>query len=247
MRLRKREQDVGLVAISHPHSYSLLYNYMYLLMAYSNQTRSIMTKTPIVLQSKSLLDSMTTILSLETQTILLICLSKISFIKAVLEDVKRTENHLGKHSILIPTLESIDCGTKVRVYFCDSLPSLHSRMAVLNGRCKSLVVVYPLMLHVDLSAHSAQGLGKTISSAVDAAIRLDARLMLMEPLTRIQRTIDETFELQDTQDEGPMNQNPWDQHLPILNATASRFGSERGWVGRTVSARQIVNRWCTWE
>jgi hypothetical protein len=200
-----------------------------------------MSTAPVVLQSKSLMDSMTTILALEAPCTLLICFSKASFIRAFIEETKGA----GKHPILTPALESIDRSSTVRVHFCESVPSLHTRLAVLNGSCKSLAVMYPLALHADTSARSAQGLAKTISSAVDAAIRVGAQLRLMEPSTPVPPTaFDEHHQVQH---EAPTSQNPWDQHLPILNATASRFGSERAWVGRTVTARQVASRWCTWE
>lgn len=39
--------------------------------------------------------------------------------------------------------------------------------------------------------------------------------------------------------------DPWDQQLSMLNVTTKTFGvGERGWVGRTVSVRQVAERWC---
>lgn len=39
--------------------------------------------------------------------------------------------------------------------------------------------------------------------------------------------------------------SPWDEHLSMLNVTTKTFGvGERGWVGRTVTVRQVAARWC---
>lgn len=39
--------------------------------------------------------------------------------------------------------------------------------------------------------------------------------------------------------------SPWDEQLSILNVTTKTFGvGDRGWVGRTVSIRQVAERWC---
>jgi hypothetical protein len=201
---------------------------------------------PTVWQSRSLLDTMSTILSLNSPTTLLICTSKMALVKTMFDALPSKE----MHPLLIPTLESLEQSSRVQVHFCDSLPGLHARISVLSGHCRHLVLLYPLTLHVDLSAHSAQALAKTVASAVDASARLGAQLHLAEPTSTIQKASldhDTYTELQDTTDFQQTHSDPWDQHLPILGAIASRLGNERGLVKRTVSARQVVSRWCTWE
>ncbi|OCK75921.1 hypothetical protein K432DRAFT_385817 [Lepidopterella palustris CBS 459.81] len=45
-------------------------------------------------------------------------------------------------------------------------------------------------------------------------------------------------------------EDPWDQEVPILNVSARRFGGgdrERGWAGRTVKVRRVVERWFRFE
>ena len=41
---------------------------------------------------------------------------------------------------------------------------------------------------------------------------------------------------------------PWEEEVSILNVTTKSFGAgERGWVGRTVTVRAVVGRWCVFR
>lgn len=43
-------------------------------------------------------------------------------------------------------------------------------------------------------------------------------------------------------------EDPWEEKLSILNVTTKSFGiGDRGWAGRTVSARTVAERWCRFE
>lgn len=60
-------------------------------------------------------------------------------------------------------------------------------------------------------------------------------------LQRHDRDTDESRQDGDERDES----SPWDEQLSMLNVTTKTFGiGERGWVGRTVSVRQVAGRWC---
>jgi hypothetical protein len=193
-----------------------------------------------ILEAEPILRAFKTILALGPTT-LVICASKADFYSAVLNDLtndsttNHTDDDTDDHTIdytdgymndnsfgLSPTLENLERSSRLKVYFCDTLAILHGRLSTLDEP-RPLVLLYPLALHLTLSAHSAQALNRTIAAAVDAACRLDVELFLLEPGSKT-------------------DQDPWNQNLPILSAT-SRFGVERGWVGRTVTARQVVQRW----
>ena len=131
-----------------------------------------------------------------------------------------------------------------------------------------LVLLNPLALLAPTPAFSAQGLGRLVAAGVEAAGRAGARLLVVECVGagagRGRRGVvgedgeDVDMELGlDEEDAGDgegvegrldsREEDPWEQGIPILNVSARRFGSrsgERGWAGRTVKARRVVERWC---
>ena len=129
-----------------------------------------------------------------------------------------------------------------------------------------LVLLNPLALLAPTPAFSAQGLGRLVAAGVEAAGRAGARLLVVECVGAgagrgrrgvMGEGVDVDMELgldEETGDgegvEGRLDrreEDPWEQGIPILNVSARRFGSrsgERGWAGRTVKARRVVERWC---
>ena len=130
-----------------------------------------------------------------------------------------------------------------------------------------LVLLNPLALLAPTPAFSAQGLGRLVAAGVEAAGRAGTRLLVVECVGadagRGRRGVvgegeDVDMELGlDEEDAGDgegvegrldsREEDPWEQGIPILNVSARRFGSgggERGWAGRTVKARRVMERWC---
>ena len=129
-----------------------------------------------------------------------------------------------------------------------------------------LVLLNPLALLAPTPAFSAQGLGRLVAAGVEAAGRAGARLLVVECVGagagRGRRGVvgegeDVDMELGLDEEAGDgervegrldsREEDPWEQGIPILNVSARRFGSrsgERGWAGRTVKARRVVERWC---
>ena len=131
-----------------------------------------------------------------------------------------------------------------------------------------LVLLNPLALLAPTPAFSAQGLGRLVAAGVEAAGRAGARLLVVECVGagagRGRRGVvgeeEEDVDMElglDEEDAGDgegvegrfdsREEDPWEQDIPILNVSARRFGSrsgERGWAGRTVKARRVVERWC---
>ena len=130
-----------------------------------------------------------------------------------------------------------------------------------------LVLLNPLALLAPTPAFSAQGLGRLVAAGVEAAGRAGARLLVVECVGagagRGRRGVvgeGEVVDMElglDEEDAGDgegvegrfdsREEDPWEQDIPILNVSARRFGSgggERGWAGRTVKARRVMERWC---
>lgn len=165
-----------------------------------------------------------------------------------------------------PTLRLLASSRSVRVIFCPELPHLRAFLATFasqrarhsalspsasrQGDGRILAILNPLRLHRPTSSYSAQGINRTFAIAVDAAYHTKAQLMLAEcsPFVQRHERPQGSDELSVDLDD-PLNVNaegsPWDDEVSILNVTTKSFGAgERGWMGRTVSARRIAGRWC---
>jgi hypothetical protein len=130
----------------------------------------------------------------------------------------------------------------------------------------TLALLFMLRLHSDTASNSAQGLSRTFASAVEASVRSKQRLIIVEPIAEPTPLLDipmrdelqsdnadadspEGLDYTESQGAGlPEQSDPWDQPVPLLNVTSSRFGAgARGWVGRTVPVRSIAGRWCVFD
>jgi hypothetical protein len=174
------------------------------------------------------------------------------------------------HDLLIPTIHQLSTSRTIAVTFCATLAQLqaylgiygvkkttepvHKRLETLGECVPTLALVNPLAIHKETSSFSAQGLSRTFASAVEAATRSEQKLIIVECPSRVPRAPTDADEDDEIVPVGGglahLNDGvePWDQQVPILNVTTKSFGAgERGWVGRTVLARRIVERWCVFE
>ena len=188
-----------------------------------------------------------------------------------------------KHPLLIPTLRQLSHSTTLKLAFCPSLESLRAYLCVYNlektpsfdnptpsgnttyvlggrtvHRQPLLALLNPINLHRNTSSFSAQGLSRTLASAVEAAHRTHQRLMLAECPSPVHipnaegglAMNDDDTEMEEVEqvEERGQVEDPLEQQVSILNVTTRTFGAgERGWAGRTVKVRGIVERWCRVE
>lgn len=173
------------------------------------------------------------------------------------------------HSLAIPTIHQIFTSRTVNVTFCETLAQLQAQLAVYGimksehgqdsgnheGRdVPTLALLNALHLHRGTASFSAQGLSRTLASAVEAAHRSRQKLMLVEYPSHVPVvTTDEDMDAEDGDEEmldtiEEQKKDIWEERLAILNVTTKSFGAgERGWVGRTVKVRRVVERWCVFE
>ena len=185
-----------------------------------------------------------------------------------------------EHPLLIPTLHQLSRSTTLKLAFCPSLESLRAYLCVYNldetlpfdnstqsenttyvlGGCAVhrqplLALLNPINLHRNTSSFSAQGLSRTLASAVEAAHRSHQRLILAECPSPVRipsaegglivSDDDREMEEVDQAEERRQAEDPLEEQVAILNVTTRTFGAgERGWAGRTVKVRGIVERWC---
>lgn len=92
-------------------------------------------------------------------------------------------------------------------------------------------------LHRDTGEWSAQGLGSSVASLVEAGWRTRRRIVVLE----------ETMVDGGQEDVGERSGGVWEERLPILSGNVRRPGLEGEddavWSGRTVGVRRVLGRW----
>ncbi|KAF1348069.1 hypothetical protein BDV97DRAFT_298736 [Delphinella strobiligena] len=172
-------------------------------------------------------------------TNLIICSTREAFLQELLHETDPTAASTSGHEdeaneILLATSSTI------KLSFCPDLTHLLAYLSLLIHRKPDasspddlsesasrgghgrpiLAILNPIRLHKPTSSFSAQGFNRTFASAVETAHHRGQQLLLQ-------------------------SEDPWAQQLSMLNVTTKTFGvGERGWVGRTVSVRQVAERWC---
>lgn len=184
---------------------------------------------------------------------LIVCSTRDAFVASlkVAPQTKRSSDGL-EHWLRTPTLRLLSTSRTLRVVFCPDITHLRAYMATYSmavadrtagsdtARPKDaqpiLAILNSIQLHRSTSAFSAQGLNRTFSVAVEAAHVSNSKLMLAEipPSGTIEASSTNT-----------QSSNPWDEELSVLNVTTKRLGDLS--VGRTVKARTVACRWCTFE
>src|ERR1700761_3361715 len=209
---------------------------------------------PIIINPISLSAFLTHIISLSHRTHLIICSSRPHFLQHIYSSLDR--NHL----FLAPSLSLLSNSSAISVAFCPTVQTLLAYLATFPGSGiaqqdlnnstspQTVALVFPLSIHINTTAHSAQGLSRMFASAIEASVRAQARLIIAEPVLPdldfiTTSDIDDGEENAELQD--PQSGDPWANEVPLLNITSSKFRAEqRGWVGRTVTARTVGERWC---
>lgn len=190
---------------------------------------------------------------------LIICSSKADFLQSLQpsngtdatvdgrddsEDEQRSaeESPAEQTEHFAPTLRLLSTSRTLKLAFCPDITHLRAYLACLctdnsndstqehekDGALRmpdavpTLAILNPIELHRPTSAFSAQGLNRSFSIAIDAAYRNRLKLVLAE-------TVSQT----------------WDEELSILNVTNKRLGDLA--VGRTVTAKAVAERWCSFE
>jgi hypothetical protein len=198
-------------------------------------------------------------------TTLIVCSSRDAFLQDLVNSVRSNEENRDVKALkrlVPPTLRNLMTRQHVKLVFCASVQELLAHLSTYSpaqrtsdGRTETLVLVNPLSLHAPTPSFSAQGLSRMFAAAVEAALNIEARLLVVEaPESRQLVHPDENDEVNaaleesraGSPDEPSGDHDPWEQEVPILNDSARRFVSGRGerpWAGRTIKARRVAARW----
>ncbi len=203
--------------------------------------------------------------SASTATLLIVCSSQPIFLQQLSESLQQTPRHddsVTLEEAIEPTLHNLFAIRHIKFAFCASVQALLAYLAAYHqleidsadiSPRRRLVLVNPLTLHAPTPSFSAQGLSKIFATVVETALRASALLHVVEcsgkprAVEQEQEYEDGEMEYRDDPGEGEADEeDPWEQHVSILNISARRFGSgpsERAWAGRTVKAKRIASRW----
>lgn len=160
-----------------------------------------------------------------------------------------------------PSLLQLANSRKVKLVFCHDLTHLRAYLATLaiptpraaesNQHPSLLAILNPIDLHRYTTSFSAQGLNRTFALAVEAAHATQNYLVMVEfpeCQHREAEQVVEGYEMESEAAPATSPADPWDEEVSILNVTTKSFGAGgRGWVGRTVTVRRIVERWCVFS
>lgn len=157
------------------------------------------------------------------------------------EDSPRDSSTLSaSHGLLKAPLYQIAISRHIRILFAPTVTHLRAYLSVFTpndspisappnhkpSSCAPFLLIYGLLaLYRDASEWSAQGIGNSSALLVDAASRNAFRAAIIEP-------------------KGVGGHEDLDyiggELVPLLNGTRKDDGS---WSGRTVSIKQVLNRW----
>lgn len=200
-------------------------------------------------------------------TTLVICYTREAFLQILQTDIHRThpiilselqeENDFAVlHPLLIPSIHLLATAKAVRLAFTPTLQHLRAYLATfysttriksdlsqyqsLNISSTTLMIIGLIALHRSTSEHSAQGLSRSISIAVEAASLANKKLVLAE--VSVEDANDDVAIEHDTMNG--RRRSPWEEQVPLLNGSI-RFGNEENtWAGRKVTVGRVVEKWC---
>ena len=155
--------------------------------------------------------------------------------------------------LIYPSLRQIAVSRSVKLVFVSTIPQLRAYLSTYQAsldespdnqshdapshRQRLLAVWGMLNLHRSGFEYSAQGLCRTLGSAVDAAHFSKQRLILGEmPVTILPADADAA-------DVESGSRNPWQESVPLLNSSAMH-GDGRILPQRNIQVSAILARWC---
>ncbi|KAL2853267.1 hypothetical protein BJY01DRAFT_78599 [Aspergillus pseudoustus] len=197
-----------------------------------------------IINARSVTDFLQTVLDQDwSSATIIVCATRDSFIEQLLATVQlQSAEMAGNHHLLSKSLGLLSRSHKVKTVFCPTLEHLRAYLAVglqsqtsnAEGKQNSrslLAILNPLSLHLPTGEFSAQGLSRTLSSAVEVSHRANMTILLCE----CQDALDPT--------NVQRGEALWYVDVPLAG-NSMRAGTEgSGWTGRTVPVKRVVERW----
>ena len=160
------------------------------------------------------------------------------------------------HPLMVPTIHLLATSRTIDLAFTPTLPHLRAYLAsqtlkvrenfeptvgrVSGMQAPTLAVFGFTDLHRPTSEFSAQGLSRTLSTAVEASLALRLKLLIADVPPAINDQ--DPMALNEHEDDGILD--PWMEQVPILNNSIRSGGDQRIWAGRTIPIARVIGRWC---
>lgn len=190
---------------------------------------------------------------------MIVCSTPEDFVHGLLQWIRRDDEASWDHAAikdrLEPTIQLIAQARSVKLAFC---PSVQHLRAYLSGYTSSqdppntsigdaefrqegprsiLGLLNAISLHRASGDYSAQAIGRTLATAVEAATSQRLQLRIFESAPDMENGLD-----------AAPRHNVWDEQIPILNRSVRALATGDGaWMDSTVTVRSIVARWCLFE
>lgn len=182
-----------------------------------------------------------------SDTHLIVCATKPQFLvhlTAAIRLQQADSNAPTRHGLLTKTIGLIARSSKVKLTFCPSLESLRAYVAVLGATCKEdtkdkigphhrqlLSILDLVAMHATTSEFSAQGLSRTLASAVETSEKTGMDLRLYECTNSLDPA--------STTWGGKL----WDTSVPLLNGSVRIRSEESDWGGQGITVKRVAERW----
>lgn len=194
---------------------------------------------------------------------LVICSTREAFLEDLQASVKNAQSEnpsasqitnegTSQYDILVPTIHLITKSQSIHIVFVPTLPHLRAFLATrvlvsnsgqptstttYSGSQSTLLATWGLAsLHRCTAEHSAQGLSRTLASAVETAAHGGDQLVLAESSSMQDGS---GFEVT----EGASS-DPWKEQVPIFSGSVRFGGDERVWAGKTIEVARVIAKWC---
>lgn len=179
-------------------------------------------------------------------TQLIVCGTRTEFLvqlSAAIRSQSADPNSGNRCHLLTKTIGLLANSSKIQLAFCPSLESLRAYLAVFKPEnattsgadvveeTRILAILDLVALHATTTEFSAQGISRTLATAIETASRTRMSLILCECTNAVEPS---------SPDWGA---RLWDTQVPLLNGSL-RIRSEDGdWGGRGVAIKRVAERW----
>ncbi len=189
---------------------------------------------------------------------IVVCSTPEEFVHRLLQASRQqgdtsSSSHVRKRT-LEPTIELIARASSLNLVFCPTVQHLRAHLSACTVSSATrdtskgqsspkqqdeipvLGLFNAINLHRSSGDYSAQAIGRTLATAVEAAVGKQLKLVLFEYHMGFANALD------------PTRQAVWHEQVPILSRSVRTMAVGDGaWMDSTVSIRSIVARWCSFE
>lgn len=205
-----------------------------------------MGSTPTIAFCDLVTDLLQRLLKTCKNTRLIVCGTRTEFLvqlSAAIRTQSTDPNAETRHDLLTKTIGLLANSSKIQLAFCSSLESLRAYLAVftsVHGATKEvesmekpqvLAILDLVALHATTTEFSAQGLSRTLATAVETAARAGMDLVLCECMNAVDPS------------SSDWGSRLWDTQVPLLNGSLRIRSEDGGWGGRGLPIKQVAERW----